>query len=366
MTNNLNFEGWVCPMPLRDHPNIILGHGGGGKLSAELVEHLFLPAFNNETLNNLGDSAVINLQSLISTRSGQPTGQTSSRLAFSTDSFVVQPLFFPGGNIGDLAVNGTINDIAMSGAQPLYLSTGFILEEGLPLEILGTIVETMGTAAREVGVTLVAGDTKVVDKGHGDGVYINTSGLGLIPDEVDIRPDRARPGDVVMISGDIGVHGIAVMSVREGLEFETIIETDSAPLHGMVAAMLDVSQDIHVLRDPTRGGVASALNEIAKASQVGIVIQERKLPVTPAVHSACELLGMDPIYVANEGKLIAIVPPDIAEAMLERIQQHPLGQKATIIGQVTEKHPGLVVSKTGIGGTRVVDMQIGEQLPRIC
>ena len=212
----------------------------------------------------------------------------------------------------------------------------------------------------------MTGDTKVVDKGHGDGVYINTSGFGLIPDGVDIKPSNARPGDVIIVSGEIGTHGIAIMSVREGLEFETIIETDSAPLNGLVAEMLTISPDIHVLRDPTRGGVASSLNEIAKASQVGIVLQERKLPVAQAVHSACELLGMDPIYVANEGKLIAIVPPDVAEAMLNCMQQHPFGRRATIIGQVSEQHPGIVVSKTGIGGTRVVDMQIGEQLPRIC
>jgi hydrogenase expression/formation protein HypE len=287
-------------------------------------------------------------------------------VAFSTDSFVVRPLFFPGGNIGALAVNGTINDIAMSGAKPLYLSAGFIVEEGLPLEMLGRIVESMGRAAREAGVTLAAGDTKVVDKGHGDGVYINTTGLGLIPAGLEIGPGRAQPGDFVIVSGDIGVHGIAIMSVREGLEFETVIETDSAPLNGLVAAMLEVSPDIHVLRDPTRGGVASTVNEIAKASKVGIVLDEKKLPVPSAVYSACEFLGLDPIFVANEGKLIAIVPPNIAEPMLNRMQQHPLGKKAVIIGRVTGQHPGIVVAKTGIGGNRVVDMQIGEQLPRIC
>ena len=359
MANELNFEGWVCPMPLRDHPNVIMGHGGGGKLSAELVEHLFLPAFKNETLDNLGDSAVLDLQTVLSKLQ-------TSRLAYSTDSYVVQPLFFPGGNIGDLAINGTVNDIAMSGGQPLFLSTGFILEEGLPLEKLGVIVETMGAAAREAGVTLVTGDTKVVDKGHGDGVYINTSGFGLIPDQVDIRPTKARPGDVVIVSGEIGNHGIAIMSVREGLQFETVIETDSAPLYSLVADMLEISTELHVLRDPTRGGVASALNEIAKAAQVGLVLHERQLPVAEAVQSACELLGLDPIYVANEGKLLAIVPPEIAEPVLECIQRHPYGAQAAIIGEVTEQHPGLVVSKTGLGGTRVVDMQVGEQLPRIC
>jgi len=348
----LDVAGWTCPMPLRDHPNIILGHGGGGKLSAELVEHLFLPAFQNETLENLGDSSVLNI-----------AGQ---RLAMSTDSFVVQPLFFPGGSIGDLAVNGTVNDIAMSGAQPLYLSAGFIIEEGLPMATLGGIVERMGLAAREAGVQLVTGDTKVVDKGHGDGVYINTSGIGIIPEDVNIAPQNAQPGDVVIVSGTIGDHGMAIMSVREGLEFETLIESDSAPLNGLIAAMLRVTRNVHVLRDPTRGGVASALNEIARASRVGIAIEERKLPVNPAVKSACELLGMDPIYVANEGKLVAIVPREDADAILDAMHNHPFGQQATVIGEVVAEHAGMLVAKTGIGGTRVVDMQVGEQLPRIC
>jgi hydrogenase expression/formation protein HypE len=352
MANNPNFDSWVCPLPLRDHPNIIMGHGGGGKLSAELVEHLFLPVFRNETLADLGDSAVLNLQ--------------SQRLSFSTDSFVVRPLFFPGGNIGHLAVNGTVNDIAMSGARPQYLSVSFILEEGLSLESLAAIAESMGEAARQAGVALVTGDTKVVDKGHGDGVYINTSGLGLIPEGVDIAVHNARPGDVVIVSGDIGVHGVAIMSVREGLEFETAIETDSAPLNGLVETMLDVTGQIHVLRDPTRGGVASTLNEIATASKVGIALTENLIPISGPVRAACEFLGLDPLYVANEGKLIAIVSRDMAEPLLERMKQHAYGAGSTIIGQVTDEHPGLVVAKTGIGGTRVVDMQVGEQLPRIC
>ncbi|MCB0073792.1 MAG: hydrogenase expression/formation protein HypE, partial [Caldilineaceae bacterium] len=272
---------------------------------------------------------------------------------------------FPGGNIGELAVNGTINDIAMSGAQPLFLSTGFILEEGLPLDQLGIIAASMGAAARAAGVTLVTGDTKVVDKGHGDGVFINTSGFGLIPPGVHIGPDRARPGDVVIVSGSIGVHGIAIMSVREGLEFGTVIASDTAPLNGLVAAMLAVTPEIHVLRDPTRGGLASSLNEIAKASGVGIAYDERKLPI-PDVQAACDILGMDPVYIANEGKLVAMVPPEQAEAVLAAMQAHPLGQEAVIIGEVTAQHPGVVVAKTGIGGSRVVDMQVGEQLPRIC
>lgn len=351
-SNELNFEGWVCPMPLRDYPNIILGHGGGGKLSAELVEHLFLPAFRNEQLEGLGDAAVFNIN--------------GARLAMSTDSFVVRPLFFPGGNIGELAVNGTVNDIAMSGATPLYLSAGFIIEEGLPLETLGAIVTSMAAAAQKAGVRLITGDTKVVDKGHGDGVYINTSGVGVIPEGVHIGPHRAQPGDVVILSGTIGDHGMAVMSVREGLAFETTIESDTAALNHLVAAMLAVTNDIHVLRDPTRGGVASTLNEIAQSSQVGIVLDERKLPVKTAVRSACELLGMDPLFVANEGKLLAIVPAAAAEAVLAAMQAHPLGQEAAVIGQVVSQHPGMLVAKTGIGATRVVAMQIGEQLPRIC
>ncbi len=352
MTNKLDFEGWSCPMPLRDHPTIILGHGGGGKLSAELVQHLFLPAFQNETLAPLGDSSIFEIN--------------GTRFAMSTDSFVVQPLFFPGGNIGHLAVNGTVNDIAMSGANPLYLTTGFIIEEGLSLAMLGQIVDSMAAAARAAGVQLIAGDTKVVDKGHGDGVYINTSGVGIIPDGIEIAPNKAQVGDYVLVSGTIGDHGMAIMSVREGLEFESIIKSDSAALNGLVRAMLQASPNIHVLRDPTRGGVASALNEIAQASHVGIMIDERRLPVTPSVASACELLGLDPIFVANEGKLIAIVPEKDTKAVLAAMRQPPLGKKAAAIGRIVKQHPGLLVAKTGIGGTRVVDMQIGEQLPRIC
>jgi hydrogenase expression/formation protein HypE len=348
----MNIDTWSCPLPRRDHANIVLGHGGGGKLSAELIQHLFLPAFQNDVLANLGDSAVLNIK--------------EGRLAFSTDSFVVQPLFFPGGNIGDLAINGTVNDVAMSGAQPLFLSAGFILEEGMSLERLGVIVETMGDAARKAGVALITGDTKVVDKGHGDGVYINTSGFGLVPPGVSIAPHLARPGDVVILSGEIGLHGIAVISVRAGLAFDTVVESDTAPLNGLVAAMLEATTEIHVLRDPTRGGVASSLNEIAKASRAGIVLEESKLPAAPAVRAACELLGLDPLYVANEGKLLAIAPAAVADALLAKMQRHPLGRQAAIIGQVTDRHPGMVVARTGIGGTRVVEMHVGEQLPRIC
>ncbi len=351
---NLDFENWSCPLPLRNTPNIVIGHGGGGKLSAELVEHVFLPAFKNEMLDNLGDSTILTV----------PTG----RLAFSTDSYVVHPLFFPGGNIGELAIHGTVNDLAMSGATPLYLSAGFILEEGLPLNVLGAIANSMGAAARAAAVSVVTGDTKVVDRGHGDGVFINTSGIGVIPDGIHIAPNRAQVGDVVIVSGSIGDHGMAIMSVREGLEFDTQICSDTAPLNGLVAAMLVAAKpnDIHVLRDPTRGGVASSLNEIASKSQVGIIIEERKLPINPEVQSACDILGMDPIYVANEGKLLAIVAKDAAEAVLAAMRAHPLGRQAAIIGRVTDQHVGRLVAKTAIGGTRVIPMQIGEQLPRIC
>lgn len=352
MANDLDFSNWSCPMPLRDYPAIVMGHGGGGKLSAELVEHLFLPAFRNTTIEQLGDSAVVAV-------GGQ-------RLAFSTDSFVVRPLFFPGGNIGELAVNGTVNDIAMSGAQPLFLSAGFILEEGLPLNQLGLIVESMAAAARQAGVQLVTGDTKVVDRGHGDGIYINTSGVGLVPEGLRIGPDQAQPGDVVIVSGMIGVHGMAILSVREGLEFGAPLESDTAPLNGLVAAMLAETPAIHVLRDPTRGGLASSLNEIARASNVGIAIDERSLPVPPEVRAACEILGMDPIFVANEGKLVTMVPAYVADVVLACMRRHPLGTHATVIGRVTSENPGLVIARTGIGGSRLIDMQIGEQLPRIC
>ncbi|MAT98123.1 MAG: hydrogenase expression/formation protein HypE [Anaerolineaceae bacterium] len=339
-------------MPLRSYPNIVLGHGGGGKLSAELVEHLFLPAFRNDKLENLGDAAVFNL----------PAG----RLAMSTDSFVVRPLFFPGGNIGELAINGTVNDISMSGAKPLYLTVGFIIEEGLALSALGRIVDSMAAAAAKAGVSLIAGDTKVVDKGHGDGVFINTSGIGVIAEGLAIGPNQAQPGDAVILSGTIGDHGMAIMSVREGLEFDAPIVSDTAALNGLIAEMLAVCPNIHVLRDPTRGGVASSLNEIAQSSKVGIVLDENKIPVNPAVNAACELLGMDPIFVANEGKLLAIVPADEADAVVDVMRNHELGRGTAVIGQVVSKHPGMLVAKTGIGGTRVISMQIGEQLPRIC
>jgi len=343
---------WMCPLPLRDYPNIVIGHGGGGTLSAELVANLFLPAFRNAAIESLGDSAVLRV----------PAG----RLAFSTDSYVVRPLFFPGGSIGDLAINGTVNDLAMSGAKPLYLSAGFIIEEGLPMSTLGGIVEAMRVAAEKAGVQIVTGDTKVVEKGHGDGCYINTAGIGVIPEGREVGPGRAKPGDAIIVSGTIGDHGMAVMSVREGLEFDTVIESDSGALNGLVEAIFGASDEIHVLRDPTRGGLASSLNEIASQSKVGMALSEEKLPVKPDVQAACELLGMDPIYVANEGKLVAIVSAGAAGSVLKAMRSHPMGGDAEIIGTVVTERPGMVTAKTKIGGTRVIPMQIGEQLPRIC
>jgi hydrogenase expression/formation protein HypE len=351
-SNELDFEGWVCPLPLRDTPNIVMGHGGGGAMSAELIDQLFLPAYGGAAHAELGDSAIL----------PAPRG----RIAFSTDSFVVKPMFFPGGSIGDLAVNGTVNDLAMSGATPLYLSTAFILSEGTPLEQIGRVATSIGKAAEAAGVALVTGDTKVVDSGSGDGVYVNTAGIGVIADGVDIGPRRAAVGDAVIISGDIGVHGVAVMSCREGLEFGTTIESDTAALHGLVAEMLATGIDVHVLRDPTRGGVAASLNEIAKAAGVGVELVERDLPIPPEVRDACGLLGLDPLQVANEGKLVAFVPADRADELVAAMRAHPLGAGAVRIGSCVPEHPGMVVARTGLGGTRVVDLPIGEQLPRIC
>jgi hydrogenase expression/formation protein HypE len=348
----VDFDGWTCPVPLRDAPNIVMGHGGGGAMSGELIEHLFLPAYGPAADTALGDSAVVRV--------------AGARLAFSTDSFVVKPMFFPGGDIGDLAVNGTANDLAMSGAVPMVLSTAYILQEGTPLAEIARIAASVGAAATKAGVRLVTGDTKVVDSGSGDGVYINTAGIGLIADGIDIRPDRATVGDVVIVSGDIGVHGVAVMSCREGLEFGTTIESDTAALSGLVQAMIASGADLHVLRDPTRGGVAASLNEIARASKVGIRLVERDLPIPAGVKDACGLLGLDPLYVANEGKLLAIVAAEDADRVLAAMQDHELGRSARLIGTCIDEHPGMVTATTALGGTRVVDLPIGEQLPRIC
>lgn len=348
----IDMESWVCPAPLRDSPNIVMGHGGGGAMSGELIEHLFLPAFGPAADAGMGDSAIVEIG--------------GARLAFSTDSFVVKPMVFPGGTIGDLAVNGTVNDLAMAGAVPAVLSTAFILEEGTPLDELARVAQAVGTAAMAAGVRLVTGDTKVVDSGHGDGVYINTAGIGLVDGRTDIQPRRAAPGDVVIVSGDIGVHGVAVLSCREGLEFGTTVASDTAPLHGLVAAMIATGADLHALRDPTRGGMAATLNEIAKAAGVGVSIDERALPIPSEVRDACSMLGLDPLYVANEGKLVAFVAVADADRVLAAMRAHPLGARAAIIGTCVAEHPGMVVARTALGGTRVVDLPIGEQLPRIC
>jgi hydrogenase expression/formation protein HypE len=348
-----------CPLPLADYPTVQLAHGGGGRLSQMLIEKLFLEAFRNPVLEGLGDGAVLELAAF-----GLEGG---GRLALSTDTFVVHPLFFPGGDIGSLAVHGTVNDVAMCGGRPLALAAGFILEEGFSMERLWTIVSSMKRAAEAAGVPLVTGDTKVVDRGKGDGVYVNTTGIGLVPEGVEVAPQRARPGDRVLISGGIAEHGIAIMSVREGLEFETELTTDSAALHRLTGALLDeLGRDVHVLRDPTRGGVASATNEIAGAAGVGICLEEAAIPVQEQVRGACEILGFDPLYVANEGKCIAIVAPEVAERALELMRADPLGERAAIVGEVTADDPGRVVLRSRIGGERVVDMLSGEQLPRIC
>ena len=351
--NTVDFSNWSCPLPLADYPNIVMGHGGGGKLGNELVEHLFLPAFRNPELENLGDAAVLDLG--------------GSRIAMSTDSFVVQPLFFPGGSIGELAVNGTVNDLAVSGAEPKFLSASFILEEGFPLAKLAAVVTQMAQAARTAGVKIVTGDTKVVERGHGDGCYINTAGVGLLRPGISVSPLHAMPGDAILVSGTLGDHGMAIMSVREGLEFESQIRSDCAALNGLIAEVLAAAGSaVHVMRDPTRGGLASTLNEIAQASGVGVELDEPSLPVRPAVQSACELLGLDPVYVANEGKVVFFVAPEAAKQVLAILHAHPLGQEAVRIGQVTAAHPRLLVAHTAMGANRVIPLQIGEQLPRIC
>ena len=342
----------ACPLPLTNYSELVLAHGGGGKLSHQLIEKIVLPQFGNELLEPLHDGAIFSIN--------------GARLAFSTDSYVVSPIFFPGGDIGKLAVHGTVNDLAMCGARPLHLSVGFILEEGTPMEDFWRVVQSMREAADAAGVKLVTGDTKVVDRGKADKIFINTAGIGVLLDGVNIDPARAEAGDKIIISGPIAVHGIAIMSVREGLEFETEIASDTAPLNGLVEAMFAASKNIHVLRDPTRGGVTSALSEIAQTAKVGMLLDEARIPIDEEVKGACEILGLDPLYVANEGKLLAIVPPDDAEKVLAAMRAHSLGRQSPIIREITSDHPRFVIMKTRVGGTRVVDMLSGEQLPRIC
>jgi hydrogenase expression/formation protein HypE len=347
-----------CPVPRSQYDQIVLGHGSGGWLTAELIGRLFVPAFGNDVLARLEDQATV--------RIGHENGVKAPRLAFTTDAFVVKPLFFPGGDIGKLAVHGTVNDLAVGGAEPRFLSAAFILEEGLALSDLKRIVDSMRTACDEAGVSLVTGDTKVVDRGKGDQVFITTSGIGVVPEGRELSIGAARPGDCILVSGTIGDHGIAIMSVREGIEFETVLESDTAPLTGLVRAMLATYPGIRAMRDPTRGGLSSALNELAVASRVGVRLVEAAIPVRPEVRGACEMLGLDPLYVANEGKLIAVVPPAEAERLVDAMRAHPLGRSAAIIGEVVAEHPGMVTMRSVVGGERVVTMLAGEQLPRIC
>ncbi len=348
---NLSFD-LSCPIPLHQYPQVTLAHGGGGRLMHQLIEKMFLPMMENPSAHGEHDAAVLD--------------GITGKLVFTTDSYVVRPLFFPGGDIGTLAVNGTVNDLAMAGAKPLYLSVAFILEEGFPMDILWKVTQSIGAAARAARVRIVTGDTKVVDKGKGDGIFINTAGVGIIRHSQIVHPRSVEAGDAVILSGDIGRHGMAIMAVREGLSFESAIESDCAPLADMVAMLLAQDIQLHCLRDLTRGGLASALNEIAVASHQGIVIEEKAVPVREDVASACEMLGLDPFYVANEGRLIAFVPTEQAESTVASLRSHPLGQQAQIIGRVVEDSLGLVTLKSRIGASRALDMLSGEQLPRIC
>jgi hydrogenase expression/formation protein HypE len=354
MTGTISLrEGLNCPLPHAAIERVQLGHGSGGKLSAELLGEHFLPHFTNPVLDQLGDAAVLALG--------------AGEVAISTDTFVVTPLEFPGGNIGSLAVHGSLNDVAMMGAVPRYLTAGFIIEEGLPFAVLDRIVAAMAAAAAEAGVTIVTGDTKVVERGKADGLYINTTAIGTLERSFRPAPHRATVGDAILVSGPLACHGMAIMAVREGLAFEAEIESDSACLSPLVERLrVALGDQVHVLRDPTRGGVASALNEIAETAGVGIELDERALPIPGPVAAACEMLGLDPLYVANEGVAIAILPEEVADQALAALRSHPLGLGATRIGRVCEAHPGMVTMRTGIGGTRVVNMLPGDQLPRIC
>ncbi len=352
MNDPVDFKGMSCPLPLMDHDTIQLAHGAGGLLSADLIEKLILPRFTCSELEKLEDQAVLDL----------PPG----RLAFSTDTFVVSPIFFPGGDIGDLAINGTVNDVAMSGAKPAALSAGFVLEEGFPLADFHRVLCSMETAAAKAGVRIVTGDTKVVGRGSCDKIFINTSGVGVIPEGVRLSAGSLEPGDVIILSGSLADHGMAVMTVREGLSFRTTVVSDTAALNGLVDSILAAGPGTRTLRDPTRGGAATTLNEFARASRVGIKLIESALVVRDDVAGACEILGIDPLYVANEGKLIAVVRSAEAEAVLAAMRAHEYGKDAAIIGRVVSDHPGRVTIQTGLGTERIVDMPVGEQLPRIC
>ena len=350
MENNTDFS-LACPIPIQQYPNVLLAHGGGGKLMHQLIEKMFVSTFGTPK-NIQHDAAALTL--------------SSNKIAFTTDSYVVRPLFFPGGDIGSLAVHGTVNDLAMAGANPLYLSAGFILEEGLPMETLWRVVQSMQQAAKNANVQIITGDTKVVDKGKGDGIFINTAGIGIIEHSQIISPHSVAVGDVLLLNGDIGRHGIAIMAVREGLEFETTIESDSAPLADLVMKLIESGIEIHCMRDLTRGGLSSTLNEIALAARVHISIDETSIPVREDVQGACEILGFDPLYVANEGRFVAFVAEKDSERALEVMRSHPLGTDAAIIGRVTEDRNSLVTMQSRIGASRIIDMLSGEQLPRIC
>jgi len=359
--NSVNVQGSVCPVPIMHRGKIVMGHGSGGKMSLELINRLFLPPFGNPILNAGNDAGVVQIS-----LPGEENKVTKGNLAVSTDSHVVWPLFFPGGDIGKLAVCGTVNDVSMMGAKPMCLTAGFILEEGLDIEILNQVVISMKEAADEAGVIIVAGDTKVVQRGKADGMYINTTGIGLIPDGIQINGSSAIPGDLVILSGPIGDHGIAVLQARQELGFDSDIVSDIAPLNQLVAIMLDASKEIHVLRDPTRGGLATSLNEIASQSKVCIALNETSIITRPSVASACEMLGFDPLYIANEGKLVAIVSKKDSDKILQSMQKTKYGKQAMIIGEVNPEPSGRVIMKTSIGTTRVVDIPSGEILPRIC
>ncbi len=341
-----------CPVPISDHSQVLLAHGGGGRLMNNLIEKVFLEAFRNPLLEARHDGAVMEI--------------AGARLAFTTDSYVVHPLFFPGGDIGSMAVHGTLNDLAMCGAKPFYLSAAFILEEGLPIETLTRVAESMSTAAARAGVQIVTGDTKVVERGKADGLFISMAGVGSVPAGLEIGPHKVHEGDAILVNGDLGRHGMAVMAVREGLAFETTLESDSADLSGLVGELLKAGIEVHCLRDLTRGGLASALNEISSSSGLSIQIEEATVPVCEEVRGACEILGLDPLYVANEGRLVVFVPEHEVERCLAVFHAHPQGQRGCCIGVVSGAHPTLVTLKTPFGMSRILDMLSGEQLPRIC
>jgi hydrogenase expression/formation protein HypE len=344
--------GLSCPIPLNEYPVITLAHGSGGTLSHKLLRELFMPVFDNEFLRQEHDGASFPVK--------------GGSMAITTDSFVVRPIFFPGGNIGDLAVNGTVNDLVCCGAKPMYLSAGFILEEGLKTEELWQVAVSMKQAADAAGVQIVTGDTKVVDRGSGDKIFINTTGVGMIREGLSIKPGNCMPGDKIIITGRIAEHGIAVLSARAGLAFETSLKSDTASLNGLMEKVFNHTTNIHVLRDPTRGGIATTLNEISQASGTGMIVNEENIPVSAEVQGACEILGLDPLYIANEGKMLLIVPEADSSVVLEALKDHPQGREAAIIGVVTADYPGILRMRTTIGSTRIVDMIAGEQLPRIC